>query len=361
LIDFRYHIVSIVAVFLALAVGIVLGSTALQGDTLSVLESTSNYLRSQLTTAQTQREAFAAQAGAANSFLQTSESLILGDGRLLAGHKILLVTEPGAPDAVTTGVKTAAADAGAAVTGEVELQPSFNDLSGANVATLSSINSSLAAGSGTVLAAGTSPQTTSQQDAAQLIGTAVLEKQQPQPNQNQRSQQNQAGQSAASAQTLLNDYVQAGYITTTGSPSDRADLVVIIAPGGAPADGANDPLNQVLVAVAQEFAGDSAVTVVAEDTASSGQPGSALSVLRSASVSSQVSTIDNADMTQGQITVMQAIATQLAGGHPSSYGISGAAVSPAPAPTPSLDPTTGTQPTGQPSTSGNNGKQVKKK
>ena len=31
MIDFRYHIVSIIAVFLALAVGIVVGTTALNG------------------------------------------------------------------------------------------------------------------------------------------------------------------------------------------------------------------------------------------------------------------------------------------------------------------------------------------
>ena len=34
MIDFRYHLVSIVAVFLALAIGIVLGSTELRGGTL---------------------------------------------------------------------------------------------------------------------------------------------------------------------------------------------------------------------------------------------------------------------------------------------------------------------------------------
>ena len=39
MIDFRYHLVSIVAVFLALAIGIVLGSTELQGGTLDVLRS----------------------------------------------------------------------------------------------------------------------------------------------------------------------------------------------------------------------------------------------------------------------------------------------------------------------------------
>jgi len=60
-IDFRYHLVSIVAVFLALAIGIVLGSTELQGPTYNILNRTTAKLqteydqaRSQLITAQAQ-------------------------------------------------------------------------------------------------------------------------------------------------------------------------------------------------------------------------------------------------------------------------------------------------------------------
>ena len=40
MIDFRYHLVSIVAVFLALAIGIVVGSTALKPAVLTTLQKT---------------------------------------------------------------------------------------------------------------------------------------------------------------------------------------------------------------------------------------------------------------------------------------------------------------------------------
>ena len=40
MIDFRYHLVSIVAVFLALAIGIVVGSTALKPAVLTGLQKT---------------------------------------------------------------------------------------------------------------------------------------------------------------------------------------------------------------------------------------------------------------------------------------------------------------------------------
>jgi hypothetical protein len=362
LIDFRYHLVSIVAVFLALAIGIVLGSTELQGAVLAGLRKTSSSLSSQLSAATAERDAYAAQAGAADAFLQASESLLLGNGRLLAGDRLVVVTEPGAPGPMVTALESAATDAGATVTGQVTLQPEFNDLSGATEATLSAINGSVAASNSDTLAGGTDPQTQTadQQNAAQLIATAILEKQSSQPaqqgQQNQRSQQNQQSQtglSPASAQTLLHAYAQAGFITVTGSPTNRANLVVIVAPGSVPAAGASDPSNQVLVAVAREFAGAAEVAVIAGATTPSSQAGSAISVVRSSPVSSQVSTVDNADTTQGQITVMQAIATQLAGGQPNSYGVSGAtSVSPAPAPTAPATPTTSATPTGQPTNSG---------
>src|SRR5205807_2581955 len=46
-IDFHYHVVSIVAVFLALAIGIVLGSTELQGTTIDVPRNTSQQIKNQ--------------------------------------------------------------------------------------------------------------------------------------------------------------------------------------------------------------------------------------------------------------------------------------------------------------------------
>jgi hypothetical protein len=136
---------------------------------------------------------------------------------------------------------------------------------------------------------------------------------------------------------------------------------VIVTPATAPADGQNDPANQVLLAVAQEFATLSAATIVVGSTAGSGA-GSAISVLRSSSVSSQVSSVDNADITLGQVSTMWALADQLGGAKPNSYGISGAsAVSPVPSAVPSATPSTTTTPTPRPTKTGKGDKSVKKK
>jgi len=337
-IDFRYHLVSIVAVFLALAIGIVLGSTELQGATLDGLRQTADSLRSQLSNASNNLSGAQAQINADQKFYATAEPRLLA--QTLTGDRIVIVAEPGAPDSVINGIKQAAGYAGAAITGTVVLENKFNDLSGATGASLEAINAEQAATYGTVLSQPADTATVNQDQAAQLIATAILEK------------TTTAGLlTTAEAQTLLSAYAQGGYLTTVGSPYDPATLAVVVTPGSAPSDGASDPGNQVLLALAQEFAEASAATVVTGSSAGSSPADSAISVLRSSSVSSEVSSVDNADTTLGQISAMWALANQLAGVKPGSYGVSGAsAVSPEPAATPTATATATPTATTTPST-----------
>jgi hypothetical protein len=332
-IDFRYHIVSIVAVFLALAIGIVLGSTELQGTTIDALRNTSNSLTNQLTNAERQRDSYSALNNASDTFLAAAEPKLLSG--YLPGDRLVLVTEPGAPSDVISGIKQAAGLAGATVTGTIALQPKFNDLSGATQASLNAINQQEAAANATLLASPAASQTVYQQQAAQLIASAVL-----------NTTAGEFGLTASSAQLLLQAYAQAGFLTVSGTVTDRATLAVIVTPQTAPSDGSGDPANQVLLAVAAQFATASAVTLVTGSAPGSSASGSAISVLRGSSVASQVSSVDNADSTLGQISSVWALAGQLAGGKPNSYGISGAS---AVSPVPLSVPTVTTTPTSTPS------------
>ena len=73
------------------------------------------------------------------------------------------------------GIKQAATLAGATVTGEVALQPKFNDLSAAPTSPASAASTTRSSSrDGATLATGSNPQTTYQQQAAQLIATAIL-------------------------------------------------------------------------------------------------------------------------------------------------------------------------------------------
>ena len=67
------------------------------------------------------------QAAVGESYAQAVEPGALRD--LLAGRRLLIITEPGASASVVTAISAAAtADAGATVTGQIALQPKFFEL-----------------------------------------------------------------------------------------------------------------------------------------------------------------------------------------------------------------------------------------
>jgi len=331
-IDFRYHLVSIVAVFLALAIGIVLGSTELQGPTYNLLNQTTAKLQNELDQASSQRDAAQQQASLGQNYAQAVEPVVLHN--LLAGQRLLIVTEPGAPASVVTAISSAATqDAGATVTGQIALQSKFFDNSDTTLAALNQINLAMSQADGIVLTTGT----TYQDQAAQVIAGEILTAGSGSsagalPG---SSPSTSSGQDT-NAQTMLGAYANEGFLTISGQPSVPATLVVIVTPQAAPSDGSADPVDQLLVPVAEELAAKSSATVAAGVSADSG-PGSPIAVLRASSAASKVSTIDDADFVAGQSVVIQALAAQLNGANPGSYGFANgaSAVAPSPAPTPS--------------------------
>jgi hypothetical protein len=329
-IDFRYHLVSIVAVFLALAIGIVLGSTELQGPAYNFLNSTTAKLQNELNQASSQRDAAQQQADLGQNYAQAVEPVVLHN--LLAGQRLLIVTEPGAPASVVTAISNAATqDAGATVTGQIALQPKFFDNSGTTLDGLNQVNLAMSQADGIVLNTGT----TYQEQAAQVIageiltdasGSSATQPPSVQPGDLQDT----------TAQTMLTAYANEGFLTISGQPSVLATLVVIVTPQAAPSGGSADPLDQLLGPVAEELAAKSSATVVVGVSADSG-PGSPIAVLRASSAASKVSTVDDADFVAGQSVAIQALAAQLNGANPGSYGFAdgASAVAPSPAPTPS--------------------------
>ena len=338
MIDFRYHLVSIVAVFLALAIGIVLGSTELQGPTYNLLNQTTAKLQNELNQASSQRDAAQQQANLGQNYAQAVEPVVLHD--LLAGQRLLIITEPGAPASVVTAISNAATqDAGATVTGQIALQPKFFDRSDTTLDGLNQVTLAMSQADNIVLNTGTPYQ----QQAAQVIASEILT-QAPAATAGHAGGQPSTGASAGSqqdtnAQTMLGAYANEGFLTTSGQPWAPATLAVIVTPQTAPQDGSADLLDQLLVPVAEELAAKSSATVVAGVSAGSG-PGSPIAVLRASSAATKVSTVDDADFVAGQSVVIQALAMQLNGGSPGSYGFANgaSAVGPSPAPTPSSSP-----------------------
>ena len=324
MIDFRYHLVSIVAVFLALALGIVLGSTELQPAAYNFLNSTTAKLQNQLDQATSQRDAAQQQAGEGEQYAQAVEPAVLHD--LLTGQRLLIVTEPGAQSSVVSGISTAAIDAGATVTGQINLQSKFFDTSGTAQDSLNQTTQDVAQTAGIQL----DTSATYQQQAAQVIASEILTTSPGSPG------SQSGGDQSTSAATMLQAYAASQFLSTTGQPATPATLAVVVTSQNAPSDGSADQLDQVLIPLVQELTAKSLATVVVGSSAGSGA-GSPIAVLRSNNVSNQVSTVDDADLASGQTVAIQALAARLAGGKAGSYGFTAngaSAVAPSPAPTP---------------------------
>jgi len=351
-IDFRYHLVSIVAVFLALAIGIVLGAAELQGPTYNILNHTTAKLQNEYDQTRGQLATAQSQANEGESYAQAVEPAVLRD--LLTGQRVLIITEPGAQSSVVSGITAAALDAGASVTGQIALQPEFFATSSTTQDSLNQTNLDVAHSDDITLANSGSYQ----QQAVQVIATEILAK-------SPKSAAGQAGGSqtgglqsgsadqSSNAQTMLAAYASSGFLNTTGQPATQASLVVVVTPQNTLSDGSADPLDQVLPPLVAELAASSSATVVVGSSAGSGQ-GSPIAVLRSNNVANQVSTVDDADLASGQTVVMQALAILLDGGKAGSYGYAGtgaSAVAPSPAPTPSASASASVSPTPTPTSS----------
>jgi Copper transport outer membrane protein, MctB len=340
-IDFRYHLVSIVAVFLALAVGIVLGSTELRGVAISALDRTSSSLSNKLDAANNENNALQQQVQGDHEFASAAEPVLLKG--LLNGKKVVIVTTPGASASVVNGIKTGLSDAGATVSGQVALSSKFADTSASNLSLLDQLTERVTPASLTLVNG--SPQ----QQAAQVLASALISKGTgsgtgSKGNSGSGSGSNSGsnsggGSGSQNAQTILSSYSAGQFITVSGQPATGATLAVIVTPNSIPQGGNSDPANQAVVALAQEFGTSSEGTVVAGVSATSSQ-GSAISAVRASGAANDASTVDNADTVVGQIVAVQALEQQMNGKKPGSFGTQSDANSagPSPAPTASASP-----------------------
>lgn len=110
MIDFRYHAISMVAVFLALAIGIVLGVTA--GDSLvsEAEQGLRQSLQEDVVDAREASEAAAADLEQRDRVLQAMLPLVAGDR--LAGDRVAIVGVGSLPEVIETTVRETVDEAG---------------------------------------------------------------------------------------------------------------------------------------------------------------------------------------------------------------------------------------------------------
>jgi hypothetical protein len=334
MIDFRYHLVSIVAIFLALALGLLLGSTVLRPYALKGLQALSKHQKQQIDSLQQTTKQLQAELASNNQFAQTNAPQILHE--LLVGQRVVLVLAPGAPSSVVSGISHNLGLAGATVTGQLQLQASFFDTSPTGSQKLAQVAEGFAAKLPV-------PQelkgSSAQAQASELIANVLLTKDGP--------GQPVAGLRDPSSVPVLNGLASEGFLTPVGNPWDRATLAVVILPATPAALTDSNEQSQALVTLAQQLNLDGQGAVVAGSIAGSG-PGSAIDVMRAGGRAGHLSSVDDADSPFGQMVVVQAL-DELTRGKSGSYGVLSTATAGGPSPGPTPSPT----PTATPSTATN--------
>jgi hypothetical protein len=315
-IDFRYHLVSIIAVFLALAVGLAVGSTALTGTAEQALTAAQHRLTSQNKALTKQNTALQQQVKGDQAFAGANSARLLTG--LLTGEHVVLIAAPGADSTVTGGVTSALREAGATVTGQVSFTSAFTTTSGQNEATLSQLAQNLAASAGLSVTAAPGSSVSGQQEAAQMLAAGLVA--------------SSTSLTSSASEAILTGFSQRGFISVSGAPASApAELAVLVTPGGSPPQ---QGMSEVLTAVARELKTAGSATVMAGAVSSIGSD----SVISAENSAGNVSTVDNADTETGQILVVQALRFLLDGKAPAAYGAEPAAA-PSPGPTPSVTST----------------------
>jgi hypothetical protein len=125
MIDFRYHVVSLAAALMALAIGIVLGSGPLRTALVSSLTDETDQLRQELADAKAQTAAEELQGAVGRDFVDQAAGVLLADSLKDRNIAIIRVFSP--DEAEVTGTRDRLVQAGATVTGNLTIEPAWLD------------------------------------------------------------------------------------------------------------------------------------------------------------------------------------------------------------------------------------------
>ncbi|MDX6259108.1 MAG: hypothetical protein QOH84_796 [Kribbellaceae bacterium] len=296
MIDFRYHIVSIVAIFFALGAGVVLGAGPLKGTGSDLVQAQANKDRS---TVEDQREQLL-QAKTLDKYRDDYIAKVTAGltGGKLTGKRIVLVTMPNAASDMTNSIQDAIEQAGGQVTTRVSLdsklfdpgqrqlvEPLVNDLVTSDLPFPADSNTYQRAGM--ILARGVAAK-----EEAKTVDTEAVK--------------------------IINGLSSAKLVSLKPMPKDRGSLIVVVAAKPATPLPDNSSYNDA-VDFAEGLDSASAGVVVA-GMPESAQNGGLLKELRGDSEATKgLSSVDVANLPSGQMTVVFALVEQ-AGGKAGQYG-----------------------------------------
>ena len=125
MIDFRYHLVSLISVFLALAVGVVLGAGPLQNSLGTALNDQVTSLRENRKATQTQLEQTEAAVNDRDGYITAAAAAYLPG--TLDGKKVALAVLPDTESDDVEGITAQVEAAGGKISGRVSLTTAWVD------------------------------------------------------------------------------------------------------------------------------------------------------------------------------------------------------------------------------------------
>ena len=287
MIDFRYHLVSLIAVFLAVALGIVIGTTALNEPILADIKNQVSALEKDKRSLEDRTQLLQAQLDTSDAF-EEAVAPALVEGTLAGSRVLLVLTNDGVAQDTIDAVTALIGDAGGTVSGTLALQPEYTDPS-----TVTSLKS-YATGPG--LPAGV--QLPPVDDAGQLVGSLLAQVLMIPPG--------GTAPDAASISSVLAGLSALNVLTPQGDAVAPADYAIVLTAGAFSGDDAADR-NNVLTDLVSALDSGGSGAVVSGDAASAGENGLVGVIRADTALSAAVSTVDNVDAAAGQISTVLAL------------------------------------------------------
>ncbi|BBY76977.1 copper transporter MctB [Mycolicibacterium parafortuitum] len=308
MISLRTHAISLAAVFLALAIGVALGSGLLSNTVLSGLRDDKQDMQQQIHSLTDERNALNEKLSAAGDFDAQMAPRILRD--TLANKSVVIFRTPDATDGDVDGLVRMVGAAGGSVAGTVGLTQEFVDANSAEKL-LSVVNSPIVP-AGAQLSTATVDQGS---QAGDLLGITLL------VNKDPKAPPIDDGQ----RETVLRALRDTGFLTYGTERVGAANTALVVTGGPLGEDAGNQGATVARFASGLARHGSGTV-LVGRDGSATGT--AAIAVTRSdAALKNAVSTVDDVNAESGRITAVLALGALINGARPDQFGVGPGATS----------------------------------
>lgn len=300
MISFRYHIVSIVSVFLALAVGVALGGGPLRGEVDDTLVEQVEADRRAKAELRAEIASLRTGDGFTDSFAENVAPGLVGG--TLDGRAVTLMVLPGATEAAVGSVTELVAEAGGSVGGTVRVGDGLLDVS--NKQLVDELASQLLDGTPDV---SVSDEASGYERMGALLARAV------------GTEEDGGAEVDEAANSILSGLSTAGLLSPDGELERRGSLVLVLTgePSGKPDE--QQSAGSILTSLAKAVDAGTDGVVIAGPTEAAQGDGVVNAVRRDVVAARELSTVDVLGHVAGQVVAVMALAEQ-AEGEAGHYG-----------------------------------------